>query len=96
MLQGCLVITDLGAAGILQASSTQVSFQNILSVIEQVKEVVPRSDHSLLCEDTQMISFTQHRLAGTGPEHLVRKRMRAEFRKLGEDAALGRGTIKWC
>lgn len=58
MLQGCLVITDLGAAGILQASSTQVSFQNILSVIEQVKEVVPRSDHSLLCEDNQMISFT--------------------------------------
>lgn len=58
MLQGCLVIMDLGAAGILQAPSTQVSFQIILSLIEQAKYVVPGSDQALLCKDTQMISFT--------------------------------------
>lgn len=58
MLQGCLVIMYLGAASILQAPSMQVWFQIILSLIEEVKEVVPGSDHVLLCEDTQMISFT--------------------------------------
>lgn len=50
--------TDLGGAGILQALSTQVSFEVILYLIEQVKGVVSGSDRSLLCEDTQMISFT--------------------------------------
>lgn len=33
----------------------QILSQIILSLIEQVKEVVPGSDHPLLCEDTRMI-----------------------------------------
>lgn len=79
MLQGCLTIMNLGAASILQASATQASFQIILGLIELVKGVVAGSAQALLCEDHQMSSFTRHGLAGTGLEHLGRKRMRTRL-----------------
>lgn len=74
---------DLGAAGILQGPSAQALFQIILSLIEQMKEVVPGSDHTLLCEETQMISFTLCCLARTGPEYLGKNSIREELWKLG-------------
>lgn len=79
MLQGCLTVMNLGAASILQAPATQVSFQIILGLIELAKGVVAGSAQALLCEDPQMSSFTRHSLAGTGLEHLGRKRMRARL-----------------